>query len=132
MRGPPTESLTVALASPSDVGRADVAEAHGFYGVDLYLHVTAPDPVAPAHLHLRALPQAEGHRDVPGGDVVAELLAELHWADATARRSGVLPDPDPVDREDLEERLGEGCGSGVRPGHIGPRAVALCEKRESV
>jgi hypothetical protein len=81
MRRPLAESLTVALAGPSDVGRADVAEADGFDGVDLYLDVSPSDPVASPHLDLRPLPQAEGHRDVSGGDVVAELLAELHCAD---------------------------------------------------
>src|SRR3954468_10734792 len=43
---------------------------------------------APALLDLRPLPEPDRQRDVAGQDVVAQLAAELHLADASCRASG--------------------------------------------
>jgi len=68
--------LAIGFAGSPDVLVVDGAERHQFDRV--HLDPAVPDPVLPADLHLRSPPPAEGHRDPPGKDVLAQLAAELH------------------------------------------------------
>ena len=69
------QRFAALLARPTHVARRDVSERHKLHAIDLNL-----DPahaVPPADLRMRLSPQPERNRDLPGCDVVVELLAEF-------------------------------------------------------
>ena len=75
----PRRRLAVGLARPADVGVGDVGERDKLHAIDLDLGPT--DAVAPTDLCLGRRHSRKRDRDVAGGDVVVELLAELHRTD---------------------------------------------------
>src|SRR5262245_29779578 len=84
VRGALAQGLAVGLARAPDVVLGDGRERDELDGVDL--DQAGADPVAAALLDLRPLPQANRQRDVAGQDVMAQLAAELHTADASSSR----------------------------------------------
>jgi hypothetical protein len=81
VRGALTQRFAVWLAGSSNVLARDRRERDKLDGVDLDL--PEADPIAPSGLDPRPLPQSDRERDVAGEDVVAQLGAELHTADAS-------------------------------------------------
>ena len=82
---PGPEGLAIGLAGPSHVRIGDGAERHQVDAVDLDLRPA--NPMAPADPRPWTLPEPEGHGDVPGCDVIVQLLAELHRRDVRTARS---------------------------------------------
>ncbi len=70
-------------SSPALRTSASVILANGTCSMLSTSMSTGPTRVAPTDLDLGSLPEPECHGDIAAGDVVAELLAELH--DATVR-----------------------------------------------
>src|SRR3954454_15048633 len=90
VRGPAAQRLAVGLAGAPHVGLADHPERDELDGVDLDQADSHAIPTT--LLDLWPLPEPDGHRDVAGQDVVAQLAAELHGRDATGR----FEDPRPL------------------------------------
>src|SRR5262245_40308938 len=85
VRGAVAQGLAVGLARPADVRLGDRRERDKLDRVDL--DQTGANAVAAALLDLWPLPQPDRHRDIAGEDVIAQLAAEVHTADANWCRS---------------------------------------------
>src|SRR4051812_30028594 len=81
--GAVAQGLAVGLAGQSDVRLGDRRERDKLDGVDL--DQAGADPVAAPLLDLWPLPEPDRERDIAGQDVIAQLAAELHIRDASAR-----------------------------------------------
>lgn len=86
--GPAAQRLAVGLTGTSDVDVADHREGHRFDRVDLDLPWV--DPVAAALLDLGPAPQTHREGDLPRQNVVAQITAELHWANVTPHPNFVM------------------------------------------
>src|SRR4051794_8462824 len=82
VRGAPAQRFAVGLAGSPDVRVGDLRERDKLDGVD-FDH-PEPDSVAAALLDLWPLPEADRQGDVAGEDVIAQLGAEVHVADASS------------------------------------------------